>query len=226
MTYRVRRGGAGVWCRAAATGVVLAVVVATAPATAYGAQQPNMPQMNMDHRGAMSGRVRNESGAAIAEAVVTAVNAANGAQFTATTDAQGAYSFAALPEGALLSALGPEIDESDIVVASNVQFRISYKGGDGNDVVLTADFPEIAVAADGRVATFTDVDGDIATIKTKIGQLDPRDFRLVRSGDVGGAQLALVDLRSGQSDVALRGTNLKITADRGPQGGLDALFAE
>jgi hypothetical protein len=92
--------------------------------------------------------------------------------------------FAGLPEGALLSALGPEIEESDIVVASNVQFRISYKGGDGNDVVLTTDFPEIAVAADLRLATFTDVDGDVVTIKTKIGQLDPRDFRLVRAGDV------------------------------------------
>ena len=62
------------------------------------AQAP-MPQMNMDHRGGVQGRVRNDAGTAVAGATITAVNAANGAQFTATTDAQGAYNFAALPEG-------------------------------------------------------------------------------------------------------------------------------
>jgi hypothetical protein len=71
-------------------------------ATPAAAQQPAAPQMNMaamDHRGALQGRVRNDSGAAVADATVMAVNAENGAQFTATTDAQGAYSFGALPVG-------------------------------------------------------------------------------------------------------------------------------
>jgi hypothetical protein len=69
-------------------------------ATLAAAQQPAAPQMNMaDHRGALQGRVRNEAGAAVADATVMAVNAENGAQFTATTDAQGAYSFGALPVG-------------------------------------------------------------------------------------------------------------------------------
>ena len=72
-------------------------------ATIAAAQQPPAtPQMNMaamDHRGALQGRVQNESGAAVADATVMAVNAENGAQFTATTDAQGAYAFAALPVG-------------------------------------------------------------------------------------------------------------------------------
>ena len=60
-----------------------------------------MPQMNMaDHRGAVRGRVsRNASGAPVADATVTAVNEENGAQFTAATDQQGAYSFGALPVG-------------------------------------------------------------------------------------------------------------------------------
>ena len=71
-------------------------------ATIAAAQTPPAPQMNMaamDHRGALQGRVRNDAGAAVADATVMAVNADNGAQFTATTDAQGAYAFAALPVG-------------------------------------------------------------------------------------------------------------------------------
>jgi hypothetical protein len=56
--------------------------------------------MNMaDHRGAIAGRVTNATGAPVPEAAVTAVNAENGAQFAATADAQGAYSFGALPVG-------------------------------------------------------------------------------------------------------------------------------
>jgi hypothetical protein len=66
------------------------------PAQAPAAQ----PQMNMaDHRGAVRGIVRNDAGAPVEGATVTAVNAENGAQFTATTDAKGAYSFGALPVG-------------------------------------------------------------------------------------------------------------------------------
>jgi hypothetical protein len=70
----------------------------SAPATA---QTPATPsQMNMaDHRGDVAGTVANSGGAAIAGARVTATNVETGAQFTATTDAQGAYAFAALPTG-------------------------------------------------------------------------------------------------------------------------------
>ena len=59
-----------------------------------------MPQMNMaDHRGAVQGRVTNANGVPVADATVMAVNDENGAQFTAATDQQGAYAFAALPVG-------------------------------------------------------------------------------------------------------------------------------
>src|SRR5262245_8681102 len=64
-----------------------------------GAQTP-MPQMNMDHRGTLQGRVRNASDAPVPDATVTAVNAENGAQFTSRTNAQGEYTFTgALPPG-------------------------------------------------------------------------------------------------------------------------------
>jgi hypothetical protein len=53
-----------------------------------------------DHRGGITGTVRDAAGAAVAGAIVTATDAANGAQFTATADAQGMYTFAAaLPPG-------------------------------------------------------------------------------------------------------------------------------
>lgn len=69
--------------------------------TAATAQTPATPgQMNMaDHRGGISGTVGSGSGVAVSGATVTATNAENGAQFTATADAQGSYAFAALPVG-------------------------------------------------------------------------------------------------------------------------------
>ncbi len=86
--------------RAASAALIAAVGIAFCWSVPAAAQEPAMPQMSMmDHRGGVQGRVRSESGAAVADATVAATNADTGAQFTATTDAQGAYSFAALPPG-------------------------------------------------------------------------------------------------------------------------------
>jgi hypothetical protein len=90
---------------------VIVVLLGTAGAAAGQAPaQPNMPQMNMDHRGGVQGRVRNDAGGPVSGATVTATNAETGGQFTATTDAQGAYNFAALPPGkydlSIVSAAG------------------------------------------------------------------------------------------------------------------------
>jgi hypothetical protein len=70
-------------------------------ATAAAAQSPAPPSQAhpADQRGDVAGTVANASGAAVAGARVTATNAETGAQFTTTTDAQGAYAFAALPTG-------------------------------------------------------------------------------------------------------------------------------
>jgi hypothetical protein len=87
-----RYGGSS--CRIAA---VLLLVFGCGSADAQ--PQPATPQMNMaDHRGAVQGRVTNDSGP-VAGATVSAVHQETGATFTATTDAQGAYNFAALPPG-------------------------------------------------------------------------------------------------------------------------------
>ena len=66
-------------------------------------------------------------------------------------------------------------------------------------------------------ATFTDVDGDLVTIKVSKGTLKVEDFTLFPSGS--GAQLALVDF-SGQTEFA--GANLSVTAKRaaGTPGGV------
>jgi hypothetical protein len=106
MTCRILYGFAD-WVRLMPAGLL--VLCASGIATAQPAQRA-MPEMTMDHRGGVSGTVRNDSGAAVPGATVTATHAETGAQFTATTDTQGAYSFAALPPGkydfAIVSAAG------------------------------------------------------------------------------------------------------------------------
>lgn len=111
MTCRLLRSW-GVPLRTLAGVALLAAGGATADAQEPTApQMPGMPAMNMmDHRGGLQGAVRLEGGAPAAEATVTATDATTGAQYTATTDAQGAYSFSALPPGnyeiTILSAAG------------------------------------------------------------------------------------------------------------------------
>ena len=61
------------------------------------APMPNMPGMDM--RGGIRGTVRGANKAPVADTTVIAVNAVNGARFEAMTDAQGNYSFGALPVG-------------------------------------------------------------------------------------------------------------------------------
>ena len=70
-------------------------------AAAVGAQQaaqapmPNMPGMDM--RGGVRGTVRGANKAPVPDTPVTAVNTVTGARFEALTDAQGNYTFGALP---------------------------------------------------------------------------------------------------------------------------------
>jgi hypothetical protein len=78
--------------------VALVIMGSSAIASAQQAQAP--APMNMaDHRGALQGHVRNAQGTPVPETPVTAISEENGAQFVATTDAQGAYEFGALPMG-------------------------------------------------------------------------------------------------------------------------------
>jgi autotransporter-associated beta strand protein len=73
--------------------------------------------------------------------------------------------FAGLAEGAQVAVGGQA-------------FTISYIGGSGNDVVLTAVTPQsdFELAANGRSATYTDTDGDLVTVKITKGALTAGDF--------------------------------------------------
>src|SRR5215204_6348948 len=81
--------------------VVLSMLLGSAPAAlaqAPAAQAP-MNMANMDHRGVIRGTVRGATKAPVSDTAVVAVDTVTGARFEAMTNAQGAYSFDALPVG-------------------------------------------------------------------------------------------------------------------------------
>jgi hypothetical protein len=90
--------------RRAARGVIAVSIVvglavsAQAQAPSAQAQAP-MNMAKMDHRGGVRGTVRGANNAPLADTAVVAVSAETGARFEATTNAQGAYAFEALPVG-------------------------------------------------------------------------------------------------------------------------------
>jgi len=135
-------------------------------ATTVAAQAPAaQPQMNMaDHRGALQGRVRNGTGAPVADTEVMAVSADNGAQFTSTTDAQGAYSFGALPVG-----------KYDITIASATGLTTFKRTGVdvGMDAKVTLDIvldaASAAEAAEGERLVLLQ---KIATLEKRVGDLE------------------------------------------------------
>jgi autotransporter-associated beta strand protein len=73
--------------------------------------------------------------------------------------------FAGLPEGTVFGTKGG-------------LFKISYVGGDGNDVTITRvdSSAVLTIAPNGKSATFTDVDGDLVTVKTTKGTFTKTNF--------------------------------------------------
>lgn len=83
-----------------ARALVLATAVAWVPIAAAGQTAAQHPAAHAaDERGGVSGTVRDATGAAQTGVTVTATHQSTGAQFTATTDAQGGYALPALPVG-------------------------------------------------------------------------------------------------------------------------------
>lgn len=68
---------------------------------------------------------------------------------------------------------------------------------------------QVSLSADGRTATYTDVDGDLVTIKVSKGVLAKDDFHLSGQNALGGSTLQMLDLSS-HTDLNL--ANLTITA--------------
>jgi hypothetical protein len=150
MLSRSLRDRAVALCVRAATGFVLAAWAVAAPAAA---QQPQAHAE--DHRGGLTGRV-SRSSLASSNVTVKAINAVNGAEFTATTDAQGAYGLPALPVGTY-----------DVVVES-AGLTVYRRAG----VVIAADQTErldIALEAGTQVAV-----SDREELLKRIAELEQR----------------------------------------------------
>jgi len=113
--------------------------------------------------------------------------------------------FAGLAQGAKFSLNG-------------LGFQISYTGGTGNDVVLTTlatPANDLAIIGTGKSATFTDVDGDLVTVKLtgKTASLTAADFTF---GFSGTSHPQLLQLKL---DAADAGAALTITSKRTTNGG-------
>src|SRR5262245_1903867 len=109
------------------------------PPPAGQAPMPNMPGMKMPaDLGIVSGTVTKSSGGTVAGATVTAINATNGTQFSATTDDEGKYSLPSLPPGTydITAALGgfKVSRQAGVTVTanSNLQVNARLEAGDAD----------------------------------------------------------------------------------------------
>ncbi len=142
-------------------GAAMALICGVVSASA----QEKPAQMNMaDHRGSLQGRVRSGAGAAVTDTEVLAVNAENGAEFRSTTDAQGAYSFGALPVG-----------KYDVTLASPAGLTTFRRRGvdiamDGKVTLdITLDAASAAEAAEFERQLLLE---KIATLEKRVGDLE------------------------------------------------------
>jgi len=142
-------------------GAAMAILCGVVSASA----QEKPAQMNMaDHRGSLQGRVRNGAGAAVTDTEVLAVDAANGAEFRSTTDAQGGYSFGALPVG-----------RYNVTVASTAGLTTFRRAGvdiamDGKVTLdITLDAASAAEAAEFERQLLLE---KIATLEKRVGDLE------------------------------------------------------
>jgi hypothetical protein len=177
---------------------VATVAAQTAPAA------PPMNMANMDHRGALQGRVRNESGGPVADATVMAVNADNGAQFTATTDAQGAYAFAALPVGRYNLSL----TSGGLVRFTQPGVEVAMDASRTLDISLTA--ATAAQAAEGERQELLE---KIATLEQRIADLESNTVLSEPETRVRRVEV-YVDPTGGEHDEPVPGATPVVTYQR------------
>ena len=148
---------------AAVAAVVLSAagpVGAQAPA---GQAQPRMKMADMDHRGGIRGTVRGANNAPVADSAVAAVDDKTGARFEAMTDAQGAYSFPALPVGSY---------NVTIVSAGLTSFRrqgVAVTADQTVQLDITLDAASAAQAAD---AERQELSQQLADLKQRLTDLE------------------------------------------------------
>jgi autotransporter-associated beta strand protein len=109
------------------------------------------------------------------------------------------------------------LPEGSIVDGGRHFYKISYVGGDGNDVVLIKVVLNPTISTDGHRATFTDADGDIVVVKTTVGKFSTDDILIRPTSDTSKGQLTMIDLSDNVGD--FDGAKLTIEAVPGPEGG-------
>jgi hypothetical protein len=112
----------------------------------------------------------------------------------------------------ILNDTVPESAETFTATLSNPAGGAGLNTGVGATVtILDNDLASLAP----RVATYTDVDGDLVTVRTTAGTLSAANFTLVPAGTHGGLQLQKLDLSSS----AFINSNLIFTVKRTDVGG-------
>lgn len=101
--------------------------------------------------------------------------------------------------------------------------KISYAGGDGNDLVFNAVSNVITVgapafSADGKTATYTDVDGDTVTVKTDKGAFSAANFSMTNIVGASGAVLKTLDLSRANFGKQYKGATIKVKVTQGVGG--------
>jgi hypothetical protein len=115
--------------------------------------------------GAIRGTVVDPSGSRIAQASVVAVNAATGARYATTSDAEGRYSIDLLPPGeytarAVAEKMSPQVTpllHVDVGAAAQLDFRLAVAGAREN--VTVSGEPQLVSTQPGPVSTLVDERG-------------------------------------------------------------------
>ena len=146
--------------------------------------------------------------------VNTATGTAGAADFTAVSQA---VTFA---PGVVSQTVSIPITR-DFLAESSETFTVKLSDPIGGAQLDTANTATVTILDDpahfisAHLARYTDVDGDVVTVKTTVGTLSLSNFTFAPAGTHGGLQLQKLDL----SSPTFINTNLSITAARTAAGG-------
>jgi len=163
-----------------------------------------MKMADMDHRGGIRGTVRGANNAPVADSAVAAVDDKTGARFEAMTDAQGAYSFPALPVGSY---------NITIVSAGLTSFRrqgVAVTADQTVQLDITLDAASAAQAAD---AERQELSQQLADLKQRLTDLESNTVLSEPSTRVRRVEV-FVDANGQEHDEQVPGSKRVVTYRR------------